>query len=122
MIELTDPRWLDRQKSNLINWLMKNSNVSRKDISVLLNVSQPYFENKMSRNSFSLEDILLVADLCGFSVAVVSKKDRSVHELNFRDFVGDISAQSERLLLMKRKEYEQLKAQVKKLEEEFGFQ
>lgn len=121
MIELTDPRWVDRPKSNLVNWLLKNSNVKRQDLMVLLNVSRPYFENKMSRNCFSLEDILLAADLCDFSLALVSKKDRSVHELNFREFVGDISEQSERFLSMKRAEYDQLKEKVKKLEEEFGF-
>lgn len=121
MIELTDPRWLDRPKSNLVNWLLKNSNVKRQDLIVLLNVSKPYFENKMSRNSFSLEDILLAADLCNFSLALVSKKDRSVHELNYRDFVGDISEQSERFLSMKRAEYDQLKEKARRLEEEFGF-
>lgn len=122
MIELTDPRWADRPKSNLVNWLSKNSNVNRKELAVLLNVSDAYFENKMTRNSFSLEDILLAADLCNFSLALVSKKDRSVHELNFREFVGDISEQSERFLSMKRAEYDQLKEKAKKLEEEFGFQ
>lgn len=122
MIELTDPRWLDRPKSNLINWLLKNSNVKRQDLMVLLNVSRPYFENKMSRNCFSLEDILLAADLCNFSLALVSKKDRSVHELNFRDFVGDISEQSEKFLSLKRAEYDRLKEKAKKLEEEFGFE
>ena len=121
MIELTDPRWLDRPKSNLVNWLLKNSNVKRQDLMVLLNVSRPYFENKMSRNCFSLEDILLAADLCNFSLALVSKTDRSIHELNYREFVGDISEQSERFLSMKRAEYDQLKEKVKKLEEEFGF-
>lgn len=121
MIELTDPRWADRPKSNLINWLLKNSNVKRQDLIVLLGASRPYFENKMSLNRFSLEDILLAADLCNFSLALVSKKDRSVHELNFRDFVGDISEQSERFLSMKRAEYDQLKEKAKKLEEEFGF-
>lgn len=122
MIELTDPRWLDRPKSNLINWLLKNSNVKRQDLMVLLNVSRPYFENKMSRNCFSLEDILLIADVCNFSIAVVSKKDHSVHELNFRDFVGDISEQSEKFLSLKRAEYDRLKEKAKKLEEEFGFE
>lgn len=122
MIELTNPKWVDRPKSNLINWLLKNSNAKRQDLMVLLNVSRPYFENKMSRNCFSLEDILLAADLCNFSLALVSKKDRSVHELNFRDFVGDISEQSEKFLSLKRAEYDRLKEKVKKLEEEFGFE
>ena len=121
MIELTDPRWADRPKSNLINWLLKNSNVKRQDLMVLLATSRPYFETKMSLNRFSLEDILLAADLCNFSLALVSKKDHSVHELNFREFVGDISEQSERFLSMKRAEYDQLKEKAKKLEEEFGF-
>lgn len=122
MIELTDPKWADRPKSNLINWLLKNSNVKRQDLMVLLATSRPYFETKMSLNRFSLEDILLAADLCNFSLALVSKKDHSVHELNFRDFVGDISEQSERFLSMKRAEYDQLKEKAKKLEEEFGFE
>lgn len=121
MIELTDPRWVDRPKSNLINWLLKNSNVNRQDLMVLLNVSRPYFENKMSRNCFSLEDILLAADLCNFSLALVSKKDRSVHELNYREFVGDISEQSGKFLSFKRAEYDQLKEKARRLEEEFGF-
>ncbi len=121
MIELTDPKWKDRPKSNLINWLLKNSNVKRQDLMVLLSTSRPYFETKMSLNRFSFEDILLAADLCNFSLALVSKKDRSVHELNFREFVGDISEQSERFLSMKRAEYDQLKEKAKKLEDEFGF-
>lgn len=121
MIELTNPKWVDRPKSNLVNWLLKNSNVKRQDLMVLLATSRPYFETKMSLNRFSLEDILLAADLCNFSLALVSKKDHSVHELNFRDFVGDISEQSERFLSMKRAEYDQLKEKAKKLEEEFGF-
>lgn len=121
MIELTGPRWVDRPKSNLVNWLLKNSNAERKELAMLLGINRAAFDNKMTRNSFSVEDILLIADACGFSIAVVSKTDRSVHELNFRYFVGDISEQSEKFLSLKRAEYDRLKEKAKKLEEEFGF-
>lgn len=122
MIELTDPRWVDRPKSNLVNWLLKNSNAKREELAMLLGITRTAFDNKMSRNSFSVEDILLIADVCGFSIAAVSKKDHSVHELNFRDFVGDISEQSEKFLSLKRAEYGRLKEKARRLEEEFGFE
>lgn len=122
MIELTNPKWVDRPKSNLVNWLLKNSNAKREELAMLLGITRVAFDNKMTRNSFSVEDILLIADVCNFSIAAVSKTDRSVHELNFRDFVGDISEQSEKFLSLKRAEYDQLKEKAKKLEEEFGFE
>lgn len=65
MIELTNPKWVDRPKSNLVNWLLKNSNAERKELAMLLGITGAAFDNKMSRNSFSVEDILLIADVCG---------------------------------------------------------
>ena len=52
MIELTDPKWVDRPKSNLVNWLLKNSNAKREELAMLLGITRAAFDNKMTRNSF----------------------------------------------------------------------
>lgn len=45
-----------------------------KDFAQVLNVSIGYMNNKLSRNSFSVEDMLMLFDYCGYEIVIKEKK------------------------------------------------
>lgn len=61
-----EKRWASRPKSKLVKYLMLESQTPREDIEKRLNTNHQYFDNKLFRNSWSFEDILAVADECGY--------------------------------------------------------
>lgn len=61
--------WESRPKSNLVKWLMQYGNVTYDEAAIVLNISKSYFNNKLHRNSFSFEDIVAIAQVCGYELA-----------------------------------------------------
>lgn len=68
-------KWSDRPKSVMVKTLMELGGVSRAAVAEALGCSVAYYDNKLHRGSFSLEDIYNVARRCGFSLAFVSEND-----------------------------------------------
>lgn len=60
--------WESRPKSNLVKWLMQYGNVTYDEAAIVLNISKSYFNNKLHRNSFSFEDIVAIAQVCGYEL------------------------------------------------------
>lgn len=65
-------KWRSRPKSAIVKTLMCTSNLSREDTANVIGCSVKYFDNKLTRNSFSLEDICKIAKKSGFSLVLVS--------------------------------------------------
>jgi hypothetical protein len=58
--------WGTRPKSKLVRYMLWWSMTPRTNCEERLGISRQYFDNKLSRNSWSFEDILAIADECGF--------------------------------------------------------
>lgn len=78
MIEVIPPirrskgNYDDRPKSKLVKRIMAAGRMRYKDAANVLGVSEPYFSNKLIRNSFSFEEIVKLADACAFDVIFVN--------------------------------------------------
>lgn len=51
-------------KSAMVRAMKQSAGITSKDLAVALNTTRPYIDNKLHRNSWSLEDILVVAEVC----------------------------------------------------------
>ena len=60
--------WSTRTKSKLIRYMMWWSITPRTNCEKRLGISHQCFDNKMNRNSWSFEDIMAIADECGFEL------------------------------------------------------
>ena len=128
--QLLSSTWKTRKKSNLIKILMKKGNISIDDLASLIGCSKHYLNNKLNRDSFSFEDILVAAYVCGFSVCLTNKRTKKTEEIDVKDFIENntnyswdqISSFSSEQQLKIRKEYEQKKADLERMKEEYGFQ
>lgn len=62
----------DRKKSKIVIELIDEAHVTRKYVADQLKISLQYFNNKLNRNSFSFEEMIKIADACGYEVRMVS--------------------------------------------------
>lgn len=67
----------DRRSSHVVDLIVSNGNASRQEISDYLGIRKSSFSNKMCRNSFSVEDLLDIAYICGYT-DITFKKDNCV--------------------------------------------
>jgi len=67
--------WNNRPKSYLVKWLMLYGNVACDEAAIALNISKSYFNNKLNRNTFSFEDIVAIAHLCGYEIGFKAYDD-----------------------------------------------
>lgn len=67
-MDVVNERWKHRNKSNLVMWFMRESKSTYVELADALGISVAYFHNKLNRNSFSFEDILSIANYCGYSL------------------------------------------------------
>lgn len=65
-LDVVHERWANKHKSNIVKWLMKKRGLSHEETAKILGVSKSYFNNKLFRDSFSFEDLLMVAYSCGY--------------------------------------------------------
>lgn len=70
---LTNQIWDGREKSRLVRYLMLNASgprLTHADIAKCLGTKTNYTNNKMTRNSFSVEDIVRIAKRAGYTVGI----------------------------------------------------
>lgn len=70
---LTNQIWDGREKSRLVRYLMLNASgprLTHADIAKCLGTKTNYTSNKMTRNSFSVEDIVRIAKRAGYTVGI----------------------------------------------------
>lgn len=113
-IKTADGTWKNRERSNLILWLLSKSNVDRAHLAEYLGTSLNYFSNKLYRNAFSIEDLVTAADVCGFNLLLESRSDHSKYKLSPAYFGLD------RIIKIKRSEYVKLKARCEALEDDLN--
>ena len=112
---------------------MDRSGCTMEDVATALGCSVPYLNNKLHRDSFSLDDMIIVAYICGYSMTFTSndpeKRDLDTVQIDVKDYFAARDMEAlDRLLLyeyeMKERkylEYEELKAQLAKMKETYGF-
>ena len=61
LVEPVSDTWKNRPKANIVKWLMKQSGVGLEEVAAHLGCSVSYLNNKLSRESFSFEDLILAA-------------------------------------------------------------
>lgn len=70
---LTNQFWDGREKSRLVRYLMLNASGHRltyADVGECLGTTTNYANNKMTRNSFSVEDVVRIAKRAGYTVGI----------------------------------------------------
>ena len=130
VVELVSKTWEKRKKTNLIKWLIKNSDISLDTLANYLNCSKQYLNNKLNRDSFSLEDLIITAYACDFTLSLLSNDGEKKYYIDVNDFFNDDKDTLERIQNLKysttldhiRMEYEQKKAELKKIKEKYGFE
>lgn len=69
--ERMDKTWGNRPKSKIVKSLMEVGHLNGRAVAEKLGVSVQYFNNKLHRNSWSFEDLIQVADACGYSFVLM---------------------------------------------------
>ncbi len=125
--------WKSRPKANLVKWLMKESGTSLETVAAHIGCSVSYLNNKLTRESFSFEDLLLAAYACGYTFALIKndvelensalhRVDLLEHFNNDPDVLKRINIIEEKTQKVKREEYEKKKAELDRLRKEYGFE
>jgi len=61
----------------------------QKDCALYVGHEPEYFNEKMRHNSYSLEDLIKIADFCGTRLVYLNKHDEIVAELTMEDLQED---------------------------------
>ena len=128
-------------KSGIIKKMMKNAGIDIHCLAEYLGCEDQSLRNKFSRDSFSIDDLVITTYACGYSVYIVSDNEKDVvvmHDANYKRkeafFIDpktyfsnskkEIWERIERLkrcsIIEKTKEYEFLKRRLNELEKELG--
>lgn len=134
-VEPVSDTWKNRPKANLVKWMMKQSDTSLEEVAAHLGCSVSYLNNKLTRESFSFEDLLLAAYACGYTFVVVNNKEEMKSEDSFRvDLLSHFDNEQGKEVLERinkieeekkkaiRAEYEAKKAELERMKTEYGFE
>lgn len=133
-VEVVSDTWKTRPKANMIKWLMKQSGTSLDSVAEHLGCSVSYLNNKLNRDSFSLDDLILAAYACGYSFVLVKNYELedypSMCRLDLLEYfkysnpevLKRINVIEEGVQKARREEYEQKKAELERMKEEYGFE
>ena len=135
--------WKARPKANMVKWMMKQAGVSLETIAEHLGCTVSYLNTKLARDSFSFEDLIVIAYACGYTFILANNngEEEPVFRVDIiRHFENSepevlerINAIEEKtqLQVTKRQEYQKKKeeieqeyekqmAKLEKLREEYG--
>ena len=109
----------DRNNSAIIKHFMKRSGMSTELMAKYLGVTTQYFNNKLSRNSFSIEDLMVASCACKVDLSVIDPQE----------YISNISDVSARVDAVRMNEKELVKAwyystkkELELMNEVFGFE
>lgn len=71
VIPIVSVTYQNRKRSNLIKWLMREGRLTVQETADHIGTTKEYLNNKLVRNSFTIEDILCVARVANKSVFIV---------------------------------------------------
>ncbi len=135
--------WKSRPKANMVKWLMKQSGVSLDTIAEHLGCTVSYLNTKLARDSFSFEDLIIVAYACGYTFVLANNngEEEPVFRVDiirhFENSEPEVLERIDRIeekaqaQAAKREEYEKKKAEIEqeyekrmaelaKMREEYG--
>lgn len=133
-VEPVSETWKDRPKSNIVKWLMDKSGRSLEEIAESLGCKPSYLNNKLHRDSFSLDDMIIVAYVCGYAITITSNnpddEERSTFQIDVREYFGSSNPDAlrnlyeyeKRMKIQKKAEYDALKARLEQMKTEYGFE
>lgn len=120
----------DKTKTALIKKMLDDSNTSIDTLAKYLDCKPQSLRNKMFRNSFSIDDLIICAHVCNFSVVLKNNATNVDAVIDIVEFfkpldddvlvrISDLDKESK---AAKRAEYDRLKAQLDKMKAELGFE
>ncbi len=142
-VDLVSETWKGRPKSNMVKWLMRRSGASPDRIAKYLGCTVNYLNNKLSRDSFSLDDLIIIAYVCGYTFVLLDNNEESISANSFRidlleyfkaddtddernshykAIINRISTIEAENKASKRAEYESKKAELERMKVEYGFE
>lgn len=122
--------WKKRPKSLLVKELMEHSGCSPLDFSEILDCSENYFNLKLSRESFSLKEILVLLYASNLTVCLVNNNDGTTWKMiSSKEWYPEETERFDELKKQKQKqeyekkhsEYEKLKTELETMKELYGF-
>lgn len=131
---IDEKAWEGRPKSKLVKWLMGVSDKSIAEVAEYIGCQSATLNNKLFRDSFTVEDIVLAAHACGFTLVLINNKTTEGNELfqlidyktMFQTKDPDVIARVEKLDDKERQkkadEYQRMKEQLEKMKAEYGFE
>lgn len=133
-VSIVSETWKTRPKANLVKWLMQSSDTSLDTVASYLDCTVNYLNNKLTRDSFSFDDLILIAYACGYTFVLTDNNEEIQSENSFRvdllDYFGNSDpAKLERISRIEdekqnaiREEYEKKKAELERMKAEYGFE
>ena len=124
----------EQAKTVLIRWMMKNSGISLERLAKYLGCMPQSLRNKMVRDSFSFEDLVICAHACNCSIQIknnASDDETSTLVINPNEFFKSsdsgadvlqrLKALDQEDLVAKEEEYLKLKEELERMQAEYGF-
>ena len=134
-VNVVSETWKDRPKANMVKWMMQRSGMTPKALAKYFGYSENYFNNKLTRDSFSFDDLVIIAYACGYSFVLAENNGEATSENSFRvdllnyfnnkegiNTLERISGIEEEKQKIKREEYEKKKAELERMKAEYGFE
>ena len=129
MVEIVNGLWETRKKSNLIKWLMMQAGLSMDSLAAYFGCTKQYLNNKFNRDSFSFEDIIVTAYACDYTLTFLANDGSNKRRIDAERFFDKDAKTWERISRLKtntkeskRAEYEQKKAELERMKQEYGFE
>ena len=118
-----------KTKASILRFFLENSNLSIEVMAEYLGCQTQSLRNKLARNTVSLDDLIIAAYACDYSVSLHNNKTEEDFYIDVRDYFDADKATQTRLehlksqadISYKRREYERLKAYVSEMEKKYGF-
>ena len=118
-----------KTKASILRFFLENSNLSIEALAEYLGCQTQSLRNKLARNTVSLDDLIIAAYACDYSVVLHSDKTGEEFNINVHDYFATDKATQTRLEVLKsqadisykRREYDHLKAYVSEMEKKYGF-
>lgn len=133
-ISTVKSKWEDRPRSNIIKWLMDKSGRTLEEVAEGLGRSVPYLNNKIHRGSFSIDELIIVAYICGYNVTLTSnnpdEEEHSTYQIDVQEYFSNydedvltrLHTYEKKLKDRRRAEYDELKAQLEKMKADYAFE
>ena len=130
-VDIISKTWVKRRKSNLVKMMMKDTNTSLDTLAKYLGCTKQYLNNKLNRDSFSFDDLIIIAYACDYTFSLTRDDNNKIYVYSIdavEHFKGYDNNTLERITRLKkgikdrrREEYEQKKAELEQMRIEYGF-